>query len=85
MLGKGIPERAILLMRPFMVGGATTGDICSCMATLPDGSVVGSIKEWCWSGRVATLTDGENKKFGLPAGATKLEAVSRWTKHLLTY
>lgn len=85
MLGAGIPERAILHMRPFKIGGPKSGDICSVLAVLEDGTTLGTVKTWEWSGKVATLRNGDGERLNLPDGVRELIAAARWTGHLMTY
>jgi hypothetical protein len=77
MLGAGIPEEAILHMRPFGMRMPRDGQVCAILAIRADGTAVGTVKHWHWAGKKnIELRDGERKKVDAPADAVQLEAVS---------
>lgn len=74
MVGLGIPESAIILMRPVGRDGevARPGQICLMETMTAEDQSVGMIKKWMGEDDKGTdLRDGKNKRVALPNAANK--------------
>jgi len=80
MIEAGIPEEAYLHMIQFGDRMPRDGQICAVEATLEDGSVLGTVKRWHWTGKNGIqVRDGTGKELDLPKGTVKVDAVSWWS------
>lgn len=83
MMGAGIPEEALLLMRPVVFAPPESGDICAVTVYFDNGDCVGTVKRWQWSRLFAVLRDGNGDTVDWPEGADKIEVNARWTGHMI--
>ncbi len=76
MVGAGIPDKSLLIMRCLENRLPQTGDVCLVQVTLGNGDCVGSIKTWKWNASSFHLEDGDAIAFGFPKDAVEVRAVA---------
>jgi SOS-response transcriptional repressor LexA len=84
MLEVGIPEEAILHIRPFGYRAPRAGQVCVVTAVnLDTNQAWGTIKKWGHDGHKVVLRDGKNNKLEMPEGAQEVHAVGYWTGNVI--
>jgi SOS-response transcriptional repressor LexA len=84
MCEEGIPDEAILHIRPFGFRAPRSGQICVVTAVNRETNESwGTVKKWMHDGQKAVLKDGKGDTLEMPEGANEVHAVGYWTGNVI--